>query len=151
MCVERTGPCAAVYMDEYNGTSSLEIGSEFAFPASLLFETPHLNGAVRRVQGDAAFKVWEAIPEVGCGALLGVRVGASRFGNGAAASMMKWEIREEGAGAASPVFFSVPRGSFAVGATRTDVTCVGAGRYNFHAGVSGNAAGAGGWGFDTHW
>ena len=141
---------AVVYMDEYNHTSALKVGSEFAFPAGFLYESPRLTGPVRQLEGEAAFKVWDAVPPVGCGALVAVRVGASRFGNGAAASMMRWEMREEGSGGASPVA-SAPSGSFAVGATRTDVECVPAGRYNFFAAVSGNAAGAGGWGFDTHW
>ena len=86
---------AKVKQSDYDNAEIMSTGSVFAFPADLLFETPSADpsgGKKRRLDGAAPFRVWPAKPSGSKCALVKVSVTASAFGNGAAASMMEYDL-----------------------------------------------------------
>ena len=92
-------------------------------PADLLFETPAADpsgGKKRRLEGTAPFRVWPAKPSGTACTLVRVSVTASPFGNGAAASMMEFDLLPAEKGEAHTRLYASP-GSFAFGITRHDV------------------------------
>ena len=142
---------ARVRTTEYDGVAMVETGSAFAFPSGLIFETPvTANGATRGVDGVAKFTMWDepGSCDVVGGVPLFAAVQASAHGNGARASMMRWDVVDSATGSA--VAHRVG-GSFAPGVLRRDHLCVKPGAYDFRAGVTAHAAGAGGWGFGSSW
>lgn len=144
---------AKVKQSDYDDAEIMSTGSVFAFPADLLFETPSADpsgGKKRRLDGAAPFRVWPAKPSGSKCALVKVSVTASAFGNGAAASMMEYDLLPAAKGEADTRLYASP-GSFAFGTTRHDLACVAPGKYAFVAGVSGHAFGAGGWGHGSEW
>ena len=144
---------AAVKQKDYDDAVILTTGSVFAFPDGLLFETPMTDpksSDKRILQGAAAFKVWPKKPLPPDCVPVKVTVGASAFGNGAAASMMEYDLLPSEQGEAETKLYAPP-GSLSFGTERSDLACVSPGDYEFVAGVSGHAAGAGGWGFGTSW
>ena len=144
---------AKVKQSDYDNAEIMSTGSVFAFPADLLFETPSADPSgdkKRRLDGAAPFRVWPAKPSGSKCALVKVSVTASAFGNGAAASMMEYDLLPAAKGEADTRLYASP-GSFAFGTTRHDLACVAPGKYAFVAGVSGHAFGAGGWGHGSEW
>ena len=142
-----------VKQSDYDNAEIMSTGSVFAFPADLLFETPSADPSgdkKRRLDGAAPFRVWPAKPSGSKCALVKVSVTASAFGNGAAASMMEYDLLPAAKGEADTRLYASP-GSFAFGTTRHDLACVAPGKYAFVAGVSGHAFGAGGWGHGSEW
>jgi len=142
---------ARVRTTEYDGVAMVETGSAFAFPSGLIFETPvTANGATRGVDGVAKFTMWDepGSCDVVGGVPLFAAVQASAHGNGARASMMRWDVVDSATGSA--VAHRVG-GSFAPGVLRRDHLCVKPGAYDFRAGVTAHATGAGGWGFGSSW
>ena len=144
---------AKVKQSDYDDAEIMSTGSVFAFPPELLFETPAADpsgGKKRRLDGAAPFRVWPVKPSGSKCSLVKVSVTASAFGNGAAASMMEFDLLPATKGEADTRLYAAP-GSFAFGTTRHDVACVTPGKYAFVAGVSGHAFGAGGWGHGSAW
>ena len=97
-----------VKQTDYDDADIMSTGSVFAFPDDLLFETPAADASgdkKRRLEGTAPFRVWPAKPSGTACTLVRVSVTASPFGNGAAASMMEFDLlpRREGRGAHSSV------------------------------------------------
>ena len=144
---------AKVKQSDYDNAEIMSTGSVFAFPPELLFETPAADpsgGKKRRLDGAAPFRVWPVKPSGSKCSLVKVSVTASAFGNGAAASMMEFDLLPATKGEADTRLYAAP-GSFAFGTTRHDVACVTPGKYAFVAGVSGHALNAGGWGHGSAW
>ena len=144
---------AKVKQSDYDNAEIMSTGSVFAFPADLIFETPAADPSgdkKRRLDGAAPFRVWPVKPSGSKCSLVKVSVTASAFGNGAAASMMEYDLLPAAKGEADTRLYASP-GSFAFGTTRHDLACVAPGKYAFVAGVSGHAFGAGGWGHGSEW
>ena len=91
------------------------------FPDDLLFETPAADASgdkKRRLEGTAPFRVWPAKPSGTACTLVRVSVTASPFGNGAAASMMEFDLLPAEKGEAHTRLHASP-GSFSLASRAT--------------------------------